>query len=131
MLSRRSFQIALLGAILIAPEALGQNFDPRTNVVVFDISGRDPWVSEGPTLADDCVRRIWAQAPRDVRTAAARVRRVYSEWEPADDDKQFIEATFPGVYLTWSFTRPTDLDDWNAAFANARVQMEEATARRR
>ncbi|MCX7358547.1 MAG: hypothetical protein NT015_10460 [Alphaproteobacteria bacterium] len=110
---------------------MAQNVDPTSNIVVFDIAGRDPWDSEGPTRTDDCVRRIWADAPPGVRAAAGRVRRVYSEWEPSDGDKQFIETTFPGVYLTWSFTRPTDPDGWNAALAAARAQLEEAMARRR
>jgi len=130
MLNRRVFQIALLGGLLVSTAALGQtgDVDPTHTMVVFDIAGRQPYVSSGPTRADDCVQQIWARAPAEVRAAAARVRRVYSEWQPSAADTQFIERTFPGVYLTWSFNRPTP-DGWDAAFAAARAEMERAMSR--
>jgi hypothetical protein len=132
MLNRRAFQIALLGGVLVAPAAMGQtpDVDPTHNTVVFDIAGRDVWISDGLSRADDCVQQIWAHAPVDIRAAAARVRRIFSEWEPSAADKQFIERTFPRVYLTWTFTRPGH-DGWDAAFASARAQLEQALARRR
>lgn len=130
MLNRRAFQIALLGSVLVAPAAKAQSadVDPTNNVVVFDIAGREPYVSSGPSRDDDCVQQIWARAPASVRAAAAGVRRIYSEWEPSSADTQFIQRTFPRVYLTWSFDRPAP-DGWEAAFAAARDQLERATAR--
>ena len=97
-------------------------------MVVFDIAGYEPYVSSGPTRADDCVRRAWAQVPAAMRSGA-RVRRVYSEWQPSSEDTQFVESTFPGVYLTWSFNRPAEDDDWDAAFAAARIEFERAARR--
>lgn len=131
MLNRRAFQIALGGGLWLSSPAKAQtpDVDPTRNVVVFDIAGREPYDASGPTRADDCIQQIWASAPAAIRSAAARVRRVYSEWEPSRADTQFIESTFPGVYLTWSFDRPAP-DGWDAAFAAARIELERAMSAR-
>src|SRR5262245_16292848 len=97
MWTRRAFQIALAGGLLVSSPAKGQraDVDPARNVVVFDIAGREPYISSGPTRADDCIQQIWTHAPTAVRSAAAKVARVYSEWEPSSADALFIQSTFP------------------------------------
>jgi hypothetical protein len=100
--------------------------NPSVNVVVFQLrsdAGPVERASEGPTRADDCVRRAWAVVVERDGAKAEDVRQVYSEWEPSDADKAFIDATFPAdTQVSFSFARPAD-DGWDAALASAEASI--------
>lgn len=100
--------------------------DPTKNVVVFEIEGRRPFVSEGPTRDDGCIKRAWSKAPFLMRLAAGSVARIHSEWEPSSADAEFIQRTFPKVELTYNFSRPAAADGWDAALTAARQQLLQA-----
>jgi hypothetical protein len=101
------------------------NTDPSTNMVVFEVSGYpEPFVSGGPTQAEDCVQQAWFAVPVE-RAAAAYVTRIYSEWQPSALDEDFIARTFPRAAVTYSFDRPGP-GGWEAAFAEVRQTMEQA-----
>ncbi|MEV0273862.1 hypothetical protein AB0H43_34240 [Hamadaea sp. NPDC050747] len=101
------------------------NTDPSTNMVVFEIPGYpEPFISSGPTQADDCVQQAWFAVPVE-RRAAADVSRIYSEWQPSAVDEDFIGRTFPRAAVTYSFDRPGP-GGWEAAYAEVRQTMEQA-----
>jgi hypothetical protein len=107
------------------------NTDPATNVVVFLLRRGDgqPVVADGPTLADDCVRRAWATVSQQHRAASDEVAAVHSEWQPAPADLVFIQQTFPAARLTYNFARPGP-HGWEAAFAEAHRVMAQAQGER-
>jgi hypothetical protein len=95
------------------------NTDPTVTMVAFEIRGHDkPYVSSGPTRADDAIRQAWEATPVKHRREAARVTRVYSEWQPSAVDVEFIRTTFPAAALTYTHLRPA-ADGWDAALAAA------------
>ena len=107
------------------------DIDPTTNLVVFDIEGRDePCIASGPTRDDDCVEQAWSSAPEELRASPHKVTRIYSEWEPSAADADFIRRTFPRAELTFSFERPGP-DGWDAALAAARRELEQQEAEER
>lgn len=97
-------------------------------MVVFEVHGREPYVASGATRDDDCVRQAWFATPLEHPSAAGKVTRIYSEWQPSAADTDFIRRTFPHAKLTYSFNRPAP-DGWEAAFAAARRAMAEAAER--
>jgi hypothetical protein len=103
------------------------NTDPSTNVVVFLLRRGEgqPVVADGPTLADDCVRRAWATVSHQHRATPVEVTAVHSEWQPAPADLAFIEHTFPDARFTYNFTRPGP-HGWEAAFDEAHRIMARA-----
>jgi hypothetical protein len=103
--------------------------DPSKNVVVFDINGREPYVAEGRTRDDQCIKRAWSEAPIALRAAALDVARIHSEWAPSRADADFIRRTFPRAELTYNFERP-HLFGWDAALAAAGQAMRELDAKR-
>jgi hypothetical protein len=92
--------------------------DPSANVVVFEVAvgGQlKKLVGNGPTRASDCVRQVWRTLSASNQLTPDTVRRLYSEWEPSDDDKAFISATFkPDLQVTFSFSRPPE-NGWDVA----------------
>jgi hypothetical protein len=105
--------------------------DPASNVVVFQLSrGQDESVAaHGPTIADDSVRQAWDLAQREHGARPEDVVALMSEWEPSAADNVFIERTFPGAAVYYTFPRP-DPHRWPDALAAARRQMEEKAAER-
>lgn len=103
--------------------------DPASNVVVFQLSrGQDQSVTgHGPTIADDSVRQAWDLARRACGARPEDVVALMSEWEPSAADHVFIERTFPGAEVYYTFPRPAP-NRWPEALAAARRQMEEAAA---
>ena len=69
--------------------------DPTKNVVVFEIEGRRPFVSEGPTRDDGCIKRAWSKAPFLMRLAAGSVARIHSEWERFERRRRVHSAHLP------------------------------------
>jgi hypothetical protein len=55
---------------------------------------------------------------REASLLPAAVKRIYSEWEPSSEDQAFINTTFPGVQVTYSFSRPPS-DGWEKALRDA------------
>jgi hypothetical protein len=40
------------------------DIDPTTNIVVFEIQGRnEPYLASGPTRDDHCIEQAWSGAP--------------------------------------------------------------------
>jgi len=102
------------------------NVDPSTNLVVFEIKGHgEPHVMSGRTRDEDCIRSAWLATPVTHCTAARKVSRIYSEWQPSVADAAFIQRTFPNAAVTYSFERPGP-DGWDAAFAAAARTMAQA-----
>jgi hypothetical protein len=104
------------------------NADPSINVVVFEIAidGRlEKLIRDGPTRSANCVQLIWQALEEEYATHTRAVRRLYSEWDPSDEDKAFIRATFPAeVEVTYSFARPAD-NDWDRAMREVAATIEE------
>lgn len=109
------------------------NADATVNVVVFEVEveGRlETRTGQGPTRAGDCVRQVWTELSAKEPLRPEGVRGVYSEWEPAAEDKAFLDATFPeGCEVTFSFRRPTDAADWDEAMRQVEEQIRQAAAK--
>jgi len=105
------------------------NADPSVNVVVFEvaINGRlEKLVGNGPTRSPNCVQLVWHALAAEHGAPSSAVRRLYSEWDPANEDKAFISATFPEeLELTYSFARPAD-GDWDQAMREVAATIEAA-----
>ncbi|GAA5199837.1 hypothetical protein GCM10023322_76350 [Rugosimonospora acidiphila] len=106
------------------------NADPTTNMMVFLLARGEGEhaMAAGPTQADDCARRAWAQVSREYQARPDEVSEIYSEWEVSDDDNHFIAVTFPRARLSHSFSRPTN-GDWASAFASAGQAIQQAQQR--
>lgn len=103
------------------------------NVVVFEVEHQgklDKFVGQGPTRADDCVRQVWLELSAREGLRAEGVKRIYSEWEPSEQDKAFLDATFPAeVEVMFSFARPA-ADGWDEALQEVETQIRDAMAKR-
>jgi hypothetical protein len=106
--------------------------DPAMSVVVFQLASPEGPVeraSNGAAQHDDFVRRAWQAVAEEHGAKAEDVRQVYSEWEPSEADKAFLDTTFPsGVGLSFSFRRPATTEEWPAALAEAEATIREALA---
>lgn len=96
--------------------------DPNQNHVTFHLrkGGEEQTLSGvGPTQAVDCVAAVWSQLAEGSQVRAADVWQIYSEWEPADEDLEFLDTTFPTeAELAFTFKRPKK-GGWKAALAAA------------
>lgn len=73
----------------------------------------------GPARAVDCVGSIWAAVSKEGGLRAADVCEIYSEWEPAPEDMDFLDRTFPeDAQLGFTFRRPAH-GQWEAAVREA------------
>jgi hypothetical protein len=103
------------------------------NVVVFEVEHQgklDKFVGQGPTRADDCVRQVWLELSAKNGLRAEGVKRVYSEWEPSEQDKAFLDATFAAeVEVLFSFARPA-AGGWDQALQEVEKQIRDAMAQR-
>ena len=91
--------------------------DPSLSVVVFEVAvaGQLQKLSRpGEAKAADSVRRAWEALASEASLLPAAVKRIYSEWEPSLEDQAFINTTFPGIQVTYSFHRPP-ADEWERA----------------
>jgi hypothetical protein len=108
------------------------NADPSVNVVVFEVAlhGRlERLVGDGATRSNNCIQMVWNKLAAEHGARADAVRRVYSEWEPSAEDKQFMDATFPAeVDVTYSFPRPAP-DGWEQAMREVAATIEKAAQR--
>ena len=93
--------------------------DPTRNTVVFATADGRYQVVEVPARADDGVRQAWRTAVAEHGLTEPDVSEVYAEWEPSAADGAFLELTFPGVAVSYTFARPAG-DGWDAAFDAAR-----------
>ena len=103
------------------------NVDPSINMVVFLLRRGDgqPVIVDGPTRADDCVRRGWETVRAQHDAHPDEVTALHSEWQPSADDLAFIERSFPDAEFTYNFNRP-DPAGWDAALREASEVMAEA-----
>jgi hypothetical protein len=61
------------------------------------------------------VEIVWQGIKEQNGAEASNVRRIYSEWEPSQEDNTFIQTTFPSeVAVGYSFRRPGP-DGWEKA----------------
>ncbi|MGL4553778.1 MAG: hypothetical protein ACRC33_21655, partial [Gemmataceae bacterium] len=108
--------------------------DPSVNHVVFQLrtdAGPAERAADAPARADDCVRQAWAAVAGRDGARPEDVRQVYSEWEPSDADKAFLDATFPpDTQVSFSFPRPAE-GGWDAALAEAAATVRAALDRDR
>lgn len=105
--------------------------DPSNNVVVFRLwHGREEHrIGHAPTMAEDSVRQAWNMARREHGARAEDVVELLAEWEPSAADRAFIERTFPGATVGYTFPRPNP-GQWQAALAAAHEQMLSVAAER-
>jgi hypothetical protein len=103
--------------------------DASVNVVVFQLEegGRTrELIGHGPAQSPHCVRTVWLTLLEENGEArAANVRQIYSEWEPAPEDRAFLETTFPNAAFSYSFSRPA-AGDWDEAIQDAEQQIRAA-----
>jgi hypothetical protein len=104
--------------------------DPAMSVVVFQLASPEGPIeraTHGPAQDDDFLAKAWATIAQRDGAQPGDVRRVYSEWEPSDADKAFLDATFPiGADLTFTFRRPQTAEGWPAALAEAQATIQSA-----
>ena len=108
------------------------NTDSNINMVVFEIrtaSGLEKVMCEGPCRADDCLQQLWNALKRQRGIAGNDVTRIYSEWEPSNEDKVFVSQACPNAPLTYSFSRPAR-DGWERAIREAKATIESALAKK-
>jgi hypothetical protein len=108
--------------------------DVSNNVVVFrfDAQGRaETRTGHGPARAADCIRQVWAGLCAKEPLNPMAVRHIYTEWEPSDEDKAFLDANFPqDCQVNFSFHRPTSEEGWAQAMKQAEEQMRQALAKK-
>lgn len=96
--------------------------DPTHNHVTFHlvIDGVETEASGvGPARAVDCVAAIWGVVSEERGFDPDDVRQIYSEWEPSQDDLDFLDRTFPeDAELAFTFKRPPNAN-WDAAIKAA------------
>lgn len=103
------------------------NSDPAINCVVFESLQDDNLVrsvGQGSTKDPNCVRTVWQQIQKEAVIREDQVRRIYVEWEPAQEDKDFIKTSFTKAQLSFSFKRPKD-GQWDEAMKAAEKQMQQ------
>jgi hypothetical protein len=129
----KNFRVLYLSALFDARVMIMMNIDPTKNVVVFKVQKplRKEETVKGETLTRDLngVQKVWDEVSTAQSIKTRHVREIYSEWEPSDEDKAFLNEHFAGVKVSYSFERPTSDSEWEQAFAAAREQLAE-TARK-
>lgn len=104
------------------------NSDPAINCIVFESQQGDNLirsVGQANTKDPNCVRTVWQQIQKEVVIREDLVCRIYSDWEPAQEDKDFIKTTFRNAQLTFSFKRPKE-GQWDEAMKSAEKQLQQA-----
>ncbi|GAA3990770.1 hypothetical protein GCM10022247_06950 [Allokutzneria multivorans] len=101
------------------------NTDMSTNVVLFQSSPEiEPVPAAGTARDENCLQRAWAELTSRQHFPATEVRRVHSEWELSEADREFADRTFPNIeVLTHNFARP-EPDRWAEAIEEARISLE-------
>lgn len=105
------------------------DIDPTLNIVVFKVKGllgAKTYAQQAPTQSANGVEQAWLAIQAEQTLKPAKVVEIYSEWGPSDEDEQFLRATFPKADYSYSFSRPENEEDWDAAFDEAAQQMLEA-----
>lgn len=107
--------------------------DPSVNQVVFELAqdGNEPTIVYVPTVSHDYLQRAWDEIHSTSGATPSDVLHIYSQWEPSNQDGEFLNATFPDVDVTFSFARPEADDGWDQAMEAARTTMIEAAERAR
>ena len=103
------------------------NSDPAINCIVFESQQGDDLVratGQANTKDVHCIRTVWSQIQKEIATREDQVRRIYAEWEPSEQDKDFIKTTFGNAQLTYSFKRPKD-GQWDEAMKSAEKKMRQ------
>jgi hypothetical protein len=105
--------------------------DPSNNVVVFRLwHGREEHrIGHALSMAEDSVRQAWHMARREHGARAEDVVELLAEWEPSAADRAFIERTFPGATVGYTFPRPNP-GQWQAALDAAHEQLMSIAAER-
>lgn len=101
--------------------------DPTRNAVGFLLRrGEDGQgaVADAATRDEDCVQQAWEEVRRTHQARPEEVTALYTQWQPSERDAAFIAQTFPDAEVSYDYARPAP-DGWDAAFAEARVAMEE------
>lgn len=102
--------------------------DANFNVVVFSVvlNGETfEVVGHAPTRADNCVRSCWAAATAQRGIKPSDVQKIYSEWEPSELDKAFLDATFAkDLKVSYSFDRPSTDEGWERAIREAQQTIQ-------
>jgi len=105
------------------------NNDPAINHIVFEVNtpeGTETKVQPVDTRNENGIEIAWRELEKQ-GTAAAEVLRIYSEWEASASDLAFVKGTFKaGIDTSYSFPRPDDEDEWDAALAKAAESIEAA-----
>lgn len=92
--------------------------------------GIEKRVGQGAIRADDCIRQVWSTLSVNEPLSTESVRRIYSEWEPSNEDKAFIDDTFPAPCpVTFSFRRPAASAGWDEPLCGVEEQIRQATAK--
>lgn len=97
------------------------NDNPLINIVVFEFKYKgslETGTGRGETQNPHCIELIWNQIQSELKITGETVRRIYSEWQPSEEDTKFIDAFFPNAKVTFSFSRPTD-GNWERAAQEA------------
>jgi hypothetical protein len=96
------------------------NVDPSVNIVAFEVTRNgktEAAVGQGITRSPDCIQTVWRQVQRKESLRANQVVKIYSEWQPSQQDCDFIDRTFGDIDLSYSFERPASDDGWDNAIA--------------
>jgi len=109
--------------------------DVSVALVVFEVklgAGLRTLIGQGPTRSAHAIELAWEACSAEHRIQPSDVRQVYSEWQPSPDDTAFLEATLPGVPVTYSFTRPEGdgNQDWEPALRAATVTVARSVGRK-
>jgi hypothetical protein len=107
------------------------NADLTINITVFEVKRflkKETFLEQSPTQASDGVKAAWRAVQSKTNARPAQVRRIYSEWQPSQEDAAFISSTFPGAAVSYSFSRPAD-DAWEEAFRDASRAMQAASGK--
>ncbi|MEO1444100.1 MAG: hypothetical protein AAFV33_27140 [Chloroflexota bacterium] len=102
------------------------NVDPTKNMIVFRYRTwrkADTAIGEALTRTPNGVQKVWEQVSAEHSLKPRSVQEIYTEWEPSDEDKTFLDATFPGVKVSFSFERPASERGWEQAFETAKEAM--------
>ncbi|WP_086824179.1 hypothetical protein [Allokutzneria sp. NRRL B-24872] len=102
------------------------NTDMSTNVVLFQSSPEiEPALAAGTARDENCLQQAWAELTSRQRFPATEVRRVHSEWELSEADREFVDRTFPNIeVVTHNFARP-EPHRWAEAIEEARISLEQ------
>jgi hypothetical protein len=104
------------------------NIDPTMNLVVFEVKHNNKverFTAQGATKDANCIKKAWESIRQQQSLQPTHVSQIYSEWQPSDEDKTFLEKTFDKAKVSYSFERPSD-GNWEVAFAKVREIIEQS-----